>query len=443
MRAKRGEYATRARIHQCDAHHGELPAERRILDQHGEALFLQFVDAGQDAGVFRQHVGGHVGQGDLAFDDLALDRPFENFREALHLRFSQRVAGAHAVAEEEVVNQVGREVHDFAVRAAHVGQCADAALDVTGIGIDQMRGAQLAIGVVDRQAVVVEQSRRQRILAPRFEPALIRVMYEIGVGDVLAPELVVVEMIATGALDEFTQGRGEGAFLGRALAIGETHRRVSVADVQRPDVGNEIAPRGDLDLDAQISQGARHVGNRLLQRQILAGDIGACLRVRIQREQCLRIGVQVLDFLDHKLRPGLHHALDRATFDRAQDALAILVGEIGRQLDLDLEDLFVTVFRMNDVVVRQANVLGGNIARIAVELHEVGRAQGRRSQEVVERTRRRAVALVADRLVGDDREVVEFGLKTKLVEKIDLDFHVRIPKRCSKRNGRHYRCFAR
>ena len=59
----------------------------------------------------------------------------------------------------------------------------------------------------------------------------------------------------------------------------------------------------------------------------------------------------------------------------------------------------------------------------AVQLHEVSRTQGRRGQKVIERTRRRAVALVADGLVGDDREIVELGFETKLVEKIDLDFH--------------------
>jgi hypothetical protein len=63
------------------------------------------------------------------------------------------------------------------------------------------------------------------------------------------------------------------------------------------------------------------------------------------------------------------------------------------------------------------------IARIAVQLHEVSRTQGRRSQKVIERPRCRAVALVADGLVGDDREVVEFGFEAKLVEKVDLDFH--------------------
>jgi len=68
-------------------------------------------------------------------------------------------------------------------------------------------------------------------------------------------------------------------------------------------------------------------------------------------------------------------------------------------------------------------VIGRNIAGFAVQLHKVSRTQSRRSQKVIERTRRRAIALVADRLIGDYCEVIELGFETKLVEKVDLDFH--------------------
>jgi hypothetical protein len=81
-------------------------------------------------------------------------------------------------------------------------------------------------------------------------------MHEGGVGEFLAPELVVVEVVAVDALDELAQRRGQRAFLARSLAIGEAHRRVRIADVQRPHIGNEIAPRGDLDLDAQVASTA-------------------------------------------------------------------------------------------------------------------------------------------------------------------------------------------
>jgi hypothetical protein len=50
-----------------------------------------------------------------------------------------------------------------------------------------------------------------------------------------------------------------------------------IADVQRPDIGHDVAPGGDLDLHAQIGQNAGHVGDGLLQRQILALNPGAAL----------------------------------------------------------------------------------------------------------------------------------------------------------------------
>jgi hypothetical protein len=270
------------------------------------------------------------------------------------------------------------------------------------------------------------QARQRSSSSPSgtgLEPALVRVMHEGGVGDVLAPEHARVEVVVVQALDVFAQGRGQRAFLGGALAVGEAHRRMRVADVQRPHVGHEVAPGGDLDLDAQVRQDRRHVGDGLLQRQVLARDVGRRGRIRIQRQQGLRVGIEVLDLLDHELRPGLHHLLDRAAVDGAQDAQAVLLGDVRRQLDLDLEDLLVAVLRVDDVVLREADVLGRDVAGDAVQLDEVGRAQGRGGQEIVERTRRRAVALVADGLVGDDREIIELGFQAKLVEKVDLDFH--------------------
>ena len=91
----------------------------------------------------------------------------------------------------------------------------------------------------------------------------------------------------------------------------------------------------------------------------------------------MRIGIQVRDFFNDEFWPRLHHFFHRAAVDRAQDALAVLGRDIGRQLDLDLENLLVTVFRIDDIVLRQADILGGNIARIAIQFHEVGRAQCR------------------------------------------------------------------
>src|SRR5690606_3905821 len=149
------------------------------------------------------------------------------------------------------------------------------------------------------------------------------------------------------------------------------------------------------------------------------------LRADIRQQQGLGIGVEALYLLDDELRPGLDDLFHRAPIDGTQDALAVLVGNIRRQLDLDLEDLLVAVFRVDDVVLRQANVLGGSAPSEAVELYTIRRTQRRGSQEVVKRSRSRAVALVADRLIGHHREVIELGFKSEVVEEVDLDFHGR------------------
>ncbi|MCY1172505.1 hypothetical protein D9M73_126400 [compost metagenome] len=291
-----------------------------------------------------------------------------------------------------------------------------------------MRTTQLAIPVVDLQAVLVEDFARQLVLRARLEPALVRIMHKRRIGDVLPPELIVIEEVAVEPLDKLAQRRCQRAFLGRAFAIGKTHRRVRIADVQRPHIGDDVAPGGDFNLHAQVGQDARHVGDGLLQRQVLARNVGARLGGRVRHQQRLGIGVEVFDLFNHELRPGLHHLLYRTTVDGAQDPLTVLGGNVRWQFNLNLENLVVAVFRINNVVLRQADIFGGDIASFAIQLHEVRRTQRRRSQEVIERPRCRAIALVANGLIGNHREVVELGFKSKVVEKVDLDFHVRLPE---------------
>ncbi len=274
----------------------------------------------------------------------------------------------------------------------------------------------------------VENLRRQFVLAARLEPALVRVMHKRRVGDVFTPELVVVEEVTVQPLDKLAQCRRQCAFLGRALAVGKAHRRVRIADMQRPHVGHDIAPRSDLDLHAQARQNGRHVGDGCFQRQVLARDVGARVGRRARHQQCLGIGIQVFHFLDDKLRPGLHDFFHGAAVDGTQDALAVFIGDVRWQFDLDLEDLVVAVFRVDNVVLGQANIVGRDVAGFAVQLHKVSRTQRRRRQEVIERTGGRAIALVANRLVGHHGEVVELGFKSKVVEKIDLDFHAGLPE---------------
>lgn len=198
--------------------------------------------------------------------------------------------------------------------------------------------------------------------------------------------------------------------------------------MQRPHIGNDVAPRSDFNLDTQARQNARHVGDGLLQWQILARDIGAGVGSRRQGQQGLRIGIEVCYLFNHELGSGLHHLFHGTTFDGTQDTPAVCLGDIRRQFDLDLENLLVAVFRIDNVVMRQTDIFSRNIAGVAVQLHEVSRAQGRRSQEVIEGAGCRAIALVADRLIGHHREIIKLRFKTKFVEKIDLDFHGRFQK---------------
>ncbi|MND65083.1 hypothetical protein D3C80_564440 [compost metagenome] len=427
MGAERGKHTAGARVHQGDAHHREFTAQRRILDQHREALGFQALDTGKNAGVFRQHFLRHIRQREFTFENFAFDRTFEDFRQALHLCFGERITGAHAVAQVEVFDQVGREIHHLAVGLAHIRQRTDAALFVAGVGVVQVRAAQLAIGVVDLQAVLIEDFRWQRIFTARLEPALVGVMHKRRVGEFFAPELIVVEEVAVQALDKLAQRRGQRGFFGRTLAIGEAHRRMRIADVQRPHIRDDIAPRGDFNLHAQAGENGRHVGDGLLQRQVLAGHVGARLRSRVKHQQCLGIGIEVLDLLNDKLRPGLHHLFHGATVDGAQNALAVLIGDIRWQFNLNLENLVVAVFRVDNVVLRQTNIVGGDIACFAIQLHKVSRTQRRRSQKVIERPRCRTIAFVADRLIGNYRKVIELGFKSKVVEKVNLDFHAELP----------------
>ncbi len=135
VRAERGEYAAGAWVHQRHAHHREFTAQGRILHQYRKALGFQALDTGQDTGEFRQHFLRYIRQREFTFDDFAFYRAFEDFRQALHLRFSQGVTGTHAVAEVQVLDQVGREIHHLAIGLAHERQRNNAAFFVAGVGV--------------------------------------------------------------------------------------------------------------------------------------------------------------------------------------------------------------------------------------------------------------------------------------------------------------------
>ena len=229
--AKGGEHAAGFRVHQGYAHHRELAAKGGILHQYRETLFFQGLDAFDNPRVFGQYAVRHIRQGDFVLDDFFFHCPFEDLGQALHLRFLQRVAGAHAVAQIQVFDQVGGEIHGFPIGVTHVGNAADTALRGAGVGVEQVSAQQFTIGVVDGQAMVVQDTFGQFSFRTRLEPFLVRVMHELAVGDVLAEVLVVVEKVAVQALNEFTQGRAQRGFLGGTLAVGEAHMGGGIAHV--------------------------------------------------------------------------------------------------------------------------------------------------------------------------------------------------------------------
>ena len=229
--AKGGKHAAGFRVHQGYAHHRELAAKGGILHQYRETLFFQGLDALNNPRVLGQHAIRHIRQGDFVFNDLFLHCPLEDLGQALHLRFLKRVAGAHAVAQIQVFDQVGGEVHGFPIGMTHVGNAADAPLRGAGVGVIQVGAQQFTVGVVDGQAMVVQDALGQLAFRPRLEPFLVRVMHELAVGDVLAEVLVVVEEVAVQALNKLAQGRAQGRFFGRALAVGEAHMGSSIAHV--------------------------------------------------------------------------------------------------------------------------------------------------------------------------------------------------------------------
>src|SRR5690606_29799791 len=319
--AEGGKHPAGFRVHQSHAHHRELAAQRGVFHQHRKALIFQGLDAFDDIRVLGQNLVRYIRQGDFVLDDFFFYRPLEDFRQALYLGFRQGVASTHSVAQVQVFNQVGGEVHGFAVGLAQVWDAADASLWCGGVGVEQVGAEQFTVRVVNLETVIVQYAVRQFAFGAGLEPLLSRIMHERAVGDVLTEVLVVVEEVAVQAFDELAQGGTQGGFLGRAFAIGETHGGGGIANAQRPDMGHNVAPGGDFDFHAQVRQYAAHVGNGGFQGQILAFDVGIGFAFRLDSEQCLGVFIQVFHHFNLEIRAGLHSFFDGAAVDRAQNAL--------------------------------------------------------------------------------------------------------------------------
>jgi hypothetical protein len=65
----------------------------------------------------------------------------------------------------------------------------------------------------------------------------------------------------------------------------------------------------------------------------------------------------------------------------------------------------------------------GDIACHAIHFDEIGRAQCRGSEEIVEGSGGRAIAFVTDGLISDNRKVIKAGLYPQVVEKLNVYFH--------------------
>ncbi len=114
-------------------------------------------------------------------------------------------------------------------------------------------------------------------------------------------------------------------------------------------MGDNIAPGGNLDLHAQVTEETGHIGNGFFQGQILAFDKGAAT-FRGGHQQGLGVLVQIFDSFYLKGGPGLDHFLDGTAVDGAEDSLAVFFRQVFRQFNLDLEDLVIAVLRVDNVV---------------------------------------------------------------------------------------------
>lgn len=196
--------------------------------------------------------------------------PLENLGERLRARFEFRVPSRHAVTHIQVSDEVHRKPCDRVVAQACVGQRADAALHVAGVQVDDHGAVDIAVRVVERMQLGIQQFSGPRAVVGRGEPAFLRVMNERTLGARLAEIEVGPEIVAAQALEEFAErARTRGKF-GCALAVGEQQRTILIAHVHRPDVLGRIEPGAFFEEEAARRQLLLHGGDGKFQRCILA-----------------------------------------------------------------------------------------------------------------------------------------------------------------------------
>lgn len=190
MRAEACVAALVARVEQGDVHHRVRAVERGVAHEDAEAGSAQTGDAriaGDDG--FR-----HFGQVQPLGDDAELDVALEDFRKRLRARFGGRVAGGHAVAHVQVADDVDREPDHRAVPLTRVGQGADAARGVARVEVDQRRGLDLALRIVEGAQFGRQQAIRPGAVRRYGKPALARIVHVVAGGDVGAEVMMVPEV---------------------------------------------------------------------------------------------------------------------------------------------------------------------------------------------------------------------------------------------------------
>jgi|TARA_B110000263_G_C15026671_1_gene382060 hypothetical protein len=88
-----------------------------------------------------------------------------------------------------------------------------------------------------------------------------------------------------------------------------------------------------------------------------------------------RLFSQNTDGIDFETEIVLNHSLYSAAVHRTNDSIAILLGYPFRKLSTDFERLLIPVFRVNYVVLDDADVFGGNVSGVAISLDKIWSAE--------------------------------------------------------------------
>ena len=110
-------------------------------------------------------------------------------------KVTESYTNQRSVADKQDFDQVRGKVHNLIVRLPYVRQRANTARYIARVGIDQVRALQLTLGVVNLEAVRVQNFFGQGIFLTWFEPFLVGVMDKLCVGQVFTPICACIEVV--------------------------------------------------------------------------------------------------------------------------------------------------------------------------------------------------------------------------------------------------------